>query len=726
MMSPSPLSASRDAITSPAEPTLLWLLKGSAHLGAVALYLVFFTSPYGLYASLAAALCGLVVARVWGGALSARGLALAVALTLGAGWGLSAGVEGWAWVSRLLSPGRALMVSDALFLVVMTFGLVGGLRAWGARARAGALVESGVVLLSAVQLFASHRNGQLHEPRFFADWVLISGNKDIDWWLQLFGAGVAAVSLLMLVRVRRTLHLLWATLAAALLLGALFWWVDVKKPRAVVEPISFAASGQGGAEGGEGKGEGEGGGGGGGGGGGSSSSQPPPRPPVPVAVAVFHDDYTPENGVLYFRQQALSFFDGVKLVADPSGRFDDDVLTELPNDAALLAGPAQSEQAHVQVSTSMFLIDEHPTPPALTHGVELSPLPNPDTARFVAAYGVRSLVPSVPITRHVGRRSVPRAWEAERREYYLKTHSDDPRYTALASEITRELPSHHAADPLRRALAVKRYLEREGYYTLKVKHRSSQDPVAPFLFGDMRGYCVHFAHSAVHLLRSQGVAARVALGYAVDARTRSTSSAVVITGDRAHAWPEIHLDGVGWVTFDIYPERSDEPPPSTVSQSLESLFGELARDQIRRGLPPERAIPWRQVGLGALGALALLALLSYLVGLSRALRVWLGADEAQGRLSYALALDRLTGAGFGRDFGETREAYAARLAPLAPSLPALTAAHCAWALGDPSQRVARGREARALSAQVRAELAARRRGRWLLGVLNPVAWLWVR
>ena len=712
-------------VTLPAEPALLWLLKGAAHLGAVALYLVFFTSPYGLYSSLAAALLGLWAARAWGPRLSGRGLALSVGLTLGAGWGLSAGLEGWLWVSRLLSPALALRSSDALFLLVMTFGVVGGLRAWGARSRAGALLESGVVLLSAVQLFASHRNGQLHEPRFFADWVLISGNKDIDWWLQLFGAGVAAASLLMLVRVRRTLHLVWATAAAALLLGALFWWVDVKKPRAVVEPITFAGGGQGDPDGGGGQGGADGG-GGGGGGGGSSSSQPPPRPPVPVAVAVFHDDYTPEHGVLYFRQQALSFFDGVKLVADPSGRFDDDVLTELPNEAPLLAAPAQEERAHVQVSTSMFLIDEHPTPPALTHGVELSPLRNPDTNRFVAAYGVRSLVPSVPITRHVGRRSVPRGWDQETRDYYLKTHSDDPRYAALAAEVTRELPSHHAADPLRRALAVKRYLEREGYYTLKVKHRSSQDPVAPFLFGDMRGYCVHFAHSAVHLLRSQGVAARVALGYAVDARTRSNSSAVVITGDRAHAWPEIHLEGVGWVTFDIYPERSDEPPPSTVSQSLESLLGELARDQVRRGLPPERVIPWRLLGLGALALLALLVALGYLVGLARLLRVWLGGDEAQGRVAYALALDRLGGAGFARRVGETREAYAARLAPLAPSLPALTAAHCAWALGDPSRRAERGREARALSSQVRAELAARRRLRWLLGVLNPAAWLWAR
>ena len=33
------------------------------------------------------------------------------------------------------------------------------------------------------------------------------------------------------------------------------------------------------------------------------------NPPQPVALAIFHDDYEPENGILYFRQQVLSSFD---------------------------------------------------------------------------------------------------------------------------------------------------------------------------------------------------------------------------------------------------------------------------------------------------------------------------------------------------------------------------------------------------------------------------------
>src|SRR5262249_59532098 len=113
-------------------------------------------------------------------------------------------------------------------------------------------------------------------------------------------------------------------------------------------------------------------------------------------------------------------------------------------------------------------------------------------------------------------------------------------------------------DDVMKALAIKRYLEKEGFYSLKQKQLVGADPVAQFLFGDLRGYCVHFSHAAVFLLRSQGIPARVALGYGVQTKRRGAGSSVLILGNEAHAWPELFIDGVGWVTFDIYPERSDE------------------------------------------------------------------------------------------------------------------------------------------------------------------------
>jgi hypothetical protein len=205
---------------------------------------------------------------------------------------------------------------------------------------------------------------------------------------------------------------------------------------------------------------------------------------------------------------------------------------------------------------------------------------------------------------------------------------------------------------------------------------------------------------------------------------RSNSSAVIIYGDRAHAWPEIHIEDVGWITFDIYPEHSDEPPPSLVSQSLESLFGEIARNQEQRGYEPAFVFPWNQVWLGLASLLALLILGGYLTTGFRWIRVWIGSNEQRGSWSYILTLDRLASVGLVRYVGESREAYATRLCTVSPKFQDLTYAHLQWALGHPQYKEEYGQKVDRLSKEVRAEYARHHRGKWLLGCLNP--WGWIR
>jgi transglutaminase-like putative cysteine protease len=52
------------------------------------------------------------------------------------------------------------------------------------------------------------------------------------------------------------------------------------------------------------------------------------------------------------------------------------------------------------------------------------------------------------------------------------------------------------------------------------------------------------------------VPARVATGYAVDEAGRQGGSAILIPSGAAHAWPEVYLDGLGWVVTDVHPERT--------------------------------------------------------------------------------------------------------------------------------------------------------------------------
>uniref|UniRef100_UPI0028BD9BA9 transglutaminase-like domain-containing protein n=1 Tax=Citricoccus sp. TaxID=1978372 RepID=UPI0028BD9BA9 len=61
------------------------------------------------------------------------------------------------------------------------------------------------------------------------------------------------------------------------------------------------------------------------------------------------------------------------------------------------------------------------------------------------------------------------------------------------------------------------------------------------------GYCIHFASAMVMMAQSVDIPARVVVGYApvgaADGRHR-------VTADRAHAWPELYIDQVGWVPFE--------------------------------------------------------------------------------------------------------------------------------------------------------------------------------
>jgi hypothetical protein len=275
-----------------------------------------------------------------------------------------------------------------------------------------------------------------------------------------------------------------------------------------------------------------------------------------------------------------------------------------------------------------------------------------------------------------------------------------------------------AGDDLMTALALKRYLETTGFYSLSQKTLVGTDPTAKFLFGEKKGYCVHFAHAMAFLARSQGIPARVAIGYAVQTRRHGAGSSVLVMGGDAHAWPEIYLDGVGWVTFDVYPEHSDEPPGTPVDQDLESLLGELAHKDKTGGKaadPTTRLeIPWGPIGGAAGGLVAAVLLAAYAIKIVRRTRA------GSTRQVYVGVLDRLSDLGLGRRVGETRERHAARLAPLAPSFAALTTSHLREALGgkpEPLDRVRR------LAASTRAELATHTKAaRRVRAALHPIGW----
>src|SRR5205085_3661705 len=153
-----------------------------------------------------------------------------------------------------------------------------------------------------------------------------------------------------------------------------------------------------------------------GGGGGAGS-----RKPDPVAIALLHDDLEVDVDIMYFRQTVRSRLSGERLVEDTTGNFDKDVITKYPAGAPVSAVPTQNAGFHVRVPTSMFLMVTHPQPIGLGHPQTYTPLDNPDPRRFVAAYGVDSLIAIAEPSRILGRLSVPTTCTEEEEKHYRET-----------------------------------------------------------------------------------------------------------------------------------------------------------------------------------------------------------------------------------------------------------------------------------------------------------------
>ena len=124
----------------------------------------------------------------------------------------------------------------------------------------------------------------------------------------------------------------------------------------------------------------------------------------------------------------------------------------------------------------------------------------------------------------------------------------------MLEEITAE-----PDPPILKAAMIVHYLSEESIYTTKPEHQVSEegDPVAPYLFGEKkRGYCVHFAHAAVYLMRLAGIPARIATGYLTDLTYAKDGHILLHLGDR-HAWPELYVRNIGWVVADVTPKNAE-------------------------------------------------------------------------------------------------------------------------------------------------------------------------
>ncbi len=155
-------------------------------------------------------------------------------------------------------------------------------------------------------------------------------------------------------------------------------------------------------------------------------------------------------------------------------------------------------------------------------------------------------------------------WVTER---YLQLPEDfSPRIRALAEEITADLET-----PYDKTIAITLYLRREIEYAnpLPESPPRNADPLEWILFDLKQGFCNYYASAEVVMLRSIGIPARMAVGFA-EGTFDSEDNIYVVRNLDTHAWPEIYFPGIGWVEFEptgnqqplIRPDRPEETSPS--------------------------------------------------------------------------------------------------------------------------------------------------------------------
>lgn len=264
-----------------------------------------------------------------------------------------------------------------------------------------------------------------------------------------------------------------------------------------------------------------------------------------------------------------------------------------------------------------------------------------------------------------------------------------------ADRIVTGLPRGQR-DPYHIALAVQRFLYRDGGFTYRtdVRGQCGNEKLVDCFLRTRVGYCEYFATAMVMLLRTQQVPARIAMGY-LPGRQKAKGEWEVSRA-AAHAWVEVYFPSYGWIRFDPTPGNREngqtptriDPGPPDASEAPEdsarpdesARFGDPRRalergerDQRDNGRDPLGAGstddgaggPLSGTGLLLTGVLlALLLLAGLLVLLVRARR----APAPQPDIAYR-GMARLAGRfGYGPRPQQTAYEYAGTLSALVPAV----------------------------------------------------------
>jgi protein-glutamine gamma-glutamyltransferase len=389
---------------------------------------------------------------------------------------------------------------------------------------------------------------------------------------------------------------------------------------------------------------------------------------TPTALVRLENDYdnNPWSPLLYLRETALSVISKESMQSGEANLYPD-VSNTTPTQKYRRSNVDHSSEQRLSLQYSVYLLSPSNSTITIDFPVSIEPIATPNNSRFKSAYRVQSLVPIFSLNDIKKYEIGNSKWSKEIKDHFTAPHPN-PKYAEFAKKITSN--SNNKIDKI---LDIQNFLNKNAIYTLKPNHQLNQDkdPVIPFLFGDLRGYCVHFAHATVYLLRSLGIPARVATGYMTDLSQAKDGHILLRMNDR-HAWAETYINKIGWIPIDTQPEKVENHAQEDVDQKLlEELMGIIGpensildEDILNEITEPElNKIPSIPLPSFKLSIYLVVILIIFLYSVKVYLRYgYLFGFSEISRLkkSYRAFLSILYDLGLDRNLGETRKEFAHR------------------------------------------------------------------
>ncbi len=179
------------------------------------------------------------------------------------------------------------------------------------------------------------------------------------------------------------------------------------------------------------------------------------------------------------------------------------------------------------------------------------------------------------------------AWVRDR---YLQLPDDLPQEVR---ELARQVASGERV-PFLIASNIEQYLRQNYAYSQSLGKRPPlRDAVTYFLFDAQKGYFDYHASAMAIMLRTLGIPARIAIGYALNDEARDPQTGLITVSEQnSWAWTEVYFPGYGWVEFNPTPGLGAVVRAADDSQFVDPTAGSGVEDPTITGgdpafLPPE-------------------------------------------------------------------------------------------------------------------------------------------